>query len=116
MNRTCGFTLMEVLAAFAVLASGLAAISFFPAAFARMSAREESRADAVVEAISYLERRISAPERCSDTLFACPAPACGGGFSVLQSWTPGMGGFQWVEVRAEPYVFRRLLRCTVDLR
>lgn len=116
MNRTCGFTLMEILVAFAVLASGLASISFLPAAFARISARERSRADAVLEAISYMERRISAPERCSDTLFVCSTSACGGGFSVLQSWTLGMGGFQWVEVRAEPYVFRRLLRCIVDLR
>ena len=116
MNRVAGFTLLEILVAFAVLASGLSAIAFLHGTFNRMSAREATRADAVTAAIAYMERVIENPVPCADTLFVCASPACGSGLYVSQSHLDAGRGLQWLEVGAGPYVFRRLLRCVAVSR
>ena len=114
MNRVDGFTLMEILVAFAVLASGLSAVAIFHGSFNRMSAREASRAEAVVAGISYVERSIENPAPCADTSFVCAPPSCAATLRVSRLRVNA--GFQWVEVEAGPYVFRRLLRCVAASR
>ena len=114
MNRVAGFTLLEILVAFAVLASGLSAVAFLHGTFNRMSAREASRADAVTAAIAYMERVIENPAPCADTSFVCAPPSCTAPLRVSRSRINA--GFQWVEVEAGPYVFRRLLKCVAASR
>ena len=64
MKAVRGFTLVEVCAAVAVLATGLAALGCFVAGFGQLRSIERDRIESVSRAVSHMEALIESPPSC----------------------------------------------------
>lgn len=119
-DKRKGFTLLEVLVALAVLASGAVALGHYAGAFSRISSAEIARADATLAAVAYLDSLAVSRPPCADTVLTraetLPAPRphqVGSPIEIRTVYTPVPGLFplQWVEVCSGNFTLRRIVRC-----
>lgn len=124
-DKLKGFTLLEVLVALAVLASGTVALGHYAAAFRRVSSAEIARADSALTAVAFLDSLAISLPPCADTVLtrveALPAPRphpVVSPFKIRAVYTPVFGPYplQWVEVGSGNFTLRRLVRCARDSR
>ena len=105
-DKPKGFTLLEVLVALAVLASGTVALGHYAAAFRRISSAEIARVDSALTAVAFLDSLAVSRPPCADTV-------------LMRAETfllPGPRALQWVEVHSGNFTLRRLVRCARDSR
>lgn len=124
-DKPKGFTLLEVLVALAVLASGTEALGHYTAAFRRISSAEIARVDSALTAVAFLDSLAVSRPPCADTVLtrveALPAPRphpVVSPFKIRAVYTPVFGPYplQWVVVGSGNFTLRRLVRCARDSR
>ena len=106
--KSGGFTLMEVLAALAVLSFGTLAVGRFLEGFNQLRSVERKRALAVIDAVESMEYFVQNTASCADTTFVR------NGVSVVRKGVPGAVPVAWVWVASgteKQLGLRRLVRC-----
>lgn len=118
VKRCCGFTLVEVLVAMAVLSVAAVASGYYYGALSAMKRRERETVRAVVLATEYVENAVAHPPMCVDTAFSVPLEP-GVNLAVEVALLPGGARLARMDVspvvgeafRRLPVVFGRIVFC-----
>lgn len=117
--QKCGFTLVEVLVALAVLSVGAVASGYYYSAFASMRKRERETVGAVVAASEYIENAIENKTECADTNYVVKVNGSVS-LSITCRMLPGVAKLEYMNVapfvgepvqRELPVAFRRVVYC-----